>query len=117
MLKFNEENIAIQKNLQASAANASAASTSKGKPGVGGSAAGGSASVRGGDGRGGAAGRKDGRGTKRGREEVGFQLLSLISSPSIILLSRRDMHNKQDARTLPFSATGYLPVLCRFQKS
>ncbi|KZP24228.1 MRG-domain-containing protein [Athelia psychrophila] len=69
VLKFNEENIAIQKNLQASAANASAASTSKGKPGVGGSAAGGSASVRGGDGRGGAAGRKDGRGTKRGREE------------------------------------------------
>lgn len=67
----------MQKALQATAAaaTASAASSSKGKLGAGGPGAGGigggSGNTRG-EGRGAGAGRKDGRGTKRGREEVGF---------------------------------------------
>jgi mortality factor 4-like protein 1 len=65
LLKLNEENVAVQKALQAqaSAANASAASSSKHKSGGGhkdGSASKAGASMR----------KDGGRGTKRGREEV-----------------------------------------------
>jgi len=64
LLKLNEENVAVQKALQAqaSAANASAASSSKHKSGGGhkdGSASKAGASMR----------KDGGRGTKRGREE------------------------------------------------
>ena len=67
LLKLNEENVAVQKALQASAnaASASAAASSKSKAGGGGANKDGSSS------RAGASGRKDGaRGTKRGRDEV-----------------------------------------------
>jgi mortality factor 4-like protein 1 len=72
-LKLNEENVALQKGLQAqaSAASASAASSSKHKSGGGHKD--GSAS------RVGASARKDGgRGTKRGREEVSVLLDAAI---------------------------------------
>jgi hypothetical protein len=66
LLKFNDTNVQLQKALmaQASAAASTSGSSSKGKAHGGGMMKDGSSS------RGGGLGRKDGRGTKRGREEV-----------------------------------------------
>ncbi|KAG2340068.1 MRG-domain-containing protein [Suillus weaverae] len=65
LLKFNDTNVQLQKALmaQASAAASTSGSSSKGK------AHGGSIMKDGSSSRGGGLGRKDGRGTKRGREE------------------------------------------------
>ncbi|KAG1774547.1 MRG-domain-containing protein [Suillus placidus] len=65
LLKFNDTNVQLQKALmaQASAAASTSGSSSKGKAHGGGMMKDGSSS------RGGGLGRKDGRGTKRGREE------------------------------------------------
>jgi mortality factor 4-like protein 1 len=66
LLKFNDTNVQLQKALMAhaSAAASTSGSSSKGKAHGGGLMKDGSSS------RGGGLGRKDGRGTKRGREEV-----------------------------------------------
>lgn len=66
LLKFNDTNVQLQKALmaQASAAASTSGSSSKGKAHGGGMMKDSSSS------RGGGLGRKDGRGTKRGREEV-----------------------------------------------
>ena len=71
LLKYNETNVALQKALmtQASAAASSSAGTTKGK-----SASGASGSTGTGTGR----ARKDGRGTKRGREEVSTFLTRIL---------------------------------------
>ncbi|KAF8127639.1 MRG-domain-containing protein [Boletus edulis] len=67
LLKFNETNVALQKALSSQASQAASSSGAGSKKGAGGSGSGGAGGGTGtGTGRG---GRKDGRGTKRGREE------------------------------------------------
>jgi len=95
---LNEENVAVQKALQAqaSAANASAASSSKHKSGGGHKD--GSAS------KAGASTRKDGgRGTKRGREEVsGVSLLIIPSSLcSVPWLTYRSSSSQDEGNKKP----------------
>jgi mortality factor 4-like protein 1 len=82
LLKLNEENVAVQKALQAqaNAANASAASSSKHKSGGG--------HKDGSSSKAGLSARKDGsRGTKRGREEVGvmFSLFLIVSFVCLLI--------------------------------
>jgi len=74
LLKFNDTNVQLQKALmaQANAAASTSGSSSKGK------AHGGSAIKDSSSSRGGGLGRKDGRGTKRGREEVRFSPISSV---------------------------------------
>jgi hypothetical protein len=66
LLKFNETNVALQKALSSQASQAASSSAVGSKKGAGGAGSGGVGTGTG-TGRG---GRKDGRGTKRGREEV-----------------------------------------------
>lgn len=71
LLKLNDTNVAVQKGLQAQAqaANAASSAAAKAKAAAAANKDAGAGSAR--------AGRKDGRGTKRGREEVGAVLCVL----------------------------------------
>lgn len=79
LLKFNEANVAMQKALmsQASAAASSSTGASKGKSTSGAAGTAGTGTGR---------ARKDGRGMKRGREEVSSRFLTRIPGTLVSML-------------------------------